>query len=166
MTVWTGGFEVHPIAAATTLEVAETGQIVVDATMRSVSHPDVYAVGDAGIAQGPGGKPLRMSCASGIPMAWQAADAIAARLTGRKIPRTQLRYFNQCISLGRRDGLIQFVTADDRAKPYLIKAKMAARYKEIVCRGAAWSIAHPTVMLPTRRRRIAAIWTDILAATS
>ncbi|WP_320066709.1 NAD(P)/FAD-dependent oxidoreductase [Micromonospora sp. RTGN7] len=166
VTVWTAGFAVHPIAAATTLEVAETGQIVVDATMRSVSHPDVYAVGDAGLAEGPGGKPLRMSCASGAPMAWQAADAIAARLTGRKIPQTLLRYFHQCISLGRHDGIIQFVTADDRAKPSLIKGKMAARYKEIVCKGAAWGISHPTVMLPIRRRRIAAIRTEVLAATS
>ncbi|MFI5485713.1 NAD(P)/FAD-dependent oxidoreductase [Micromonospora echinaurantiaca] len=165
VTVWTTGFAVHPIAAATTLSVAGTGQIVVDDTMRSVSHPDVYAVGDAGLAEGPGGKPLRMSCASGTPMAWQAADAIAARLTGRKIPRAPLRYFNQCISLGRRDGIIQFVTADDRAKPSLLKGKLAARYKEVVCKGAAWGVAHPMLMLPTRRRHLAVTRTESSTAT-
>jgi NADH dehydrogenase FAD-containing subunit len=166
VTVWTTGFAVHPIAAATTLEVAETGQIVVDATMRSVSHPDVYAVGDAGLAEGPGGKPLRMSCASGIPMAWQAADAIAARLTGRKVPQVPIRYFNQCISLGRRDGLIQFVTADDRAKPSLLSGKLAARYKEVVCKSAAWGVVHPTMLLPTRRRRLATNRAEISTATA
>lgn len=88
VTVWTTGFAVHPLAAATTLETSETGQIVVDATMRSVSHPDVYAIGDAALVAGPGDKPLRMSCASGIPTAWQAADALAARLAGTKIPST------------------------------------------------------------------------------
>jgi NADH dehydrogenase len=155
VTVWTAGFAVHPIAAATTMEIAATGQIVVDRTMRSVSHPDVYAVGDAAIADGPGGKPLRMSCASGIPMAWQAADTIAARLTGRKIPRAPLRYFNQCISLGRRDGIIQYVTADDRPTPYLIRGRTAARYKEFVCKGAAWRIVHPMLMIPTRRHHVA-----------
>jgi NADH dehydrogenase len=163
VTVWAGGFAVHPIAAASTLRVAETGQIIVDGTMRSVSHPDVYAVGDAGIAAGPGGKPLRMSCASGIPMAWQAADAIAARLTGGKLPNVPLRYVNQCISLGRRDGLIQFVTADDRAKPASIRGATAARYKELICRGAAWSVAHPTIGLPVRRRRITASRTTLSA---
>ncbi len=131
--------------------------------MRSVSHPDVYAVGDAGLAQGPGGKPLRMSCASGTPMAWRAADAIAARLTGRKIPWVPLRYVNQCISLGRSDGIIHFVTADDRAKPRFIRGRTAACYKELVCRGAAWSVAHPTLMLPTRRRRVTPVRTEILA---
>ena len=79
-------------------------------------------------------------------------DAIAARLTGRKIPRAPLRYFNQCISLGRHDGIIQFVTADDRAKPAAVTGRPAARIKEFICAGAGWSIGHPTVLLPTRRR--------------
>jgi NADH dehydrogenase len=156
VTVWTAGFTTHPIAAATALEVSGTGQIVVDGTMRSVSHPDVYAVGDAGIAAGVGGKPLRMSCASGIPMAWQAADAIAARLTGRKVPEHPVRYYTQCISLGRRDGIVQFVTPDDLVKSSVVTGRPAARIKEFICAGAAWSIAHPTVLLPTRRRHVAA----------
>ncbi|MFE7516873.1 NAD(P)/FAD-dependent oxidoreductase [Streptomyces sp. NPDC057540] len=154
VTVWTTGFAVHPIARATTLEVTDTGRIVVDATMRSVSHPDVYAVGDAALAMGPGGKPLRMSCASGTPMAWQAADAVAARLTGGKLPKTAPRYFNQCISLGRREGLIQYVTADDRSIGATLTGRFAAGYKELVCKGAVWGVAHPTLGLPTRRRHV------------
>ncbi|MGI5273298.1 NAD(P)/FAD-dependent oxidoreductase [Nonomuraea sp. CA-218870] len=152
VTVWTTGFAVHPIARATALEVSETGRIVVDRTMRSVSHPDVYAVGDAALAMGPGGKPLRMSCASGGPTAWQAADAIAARLTGGKPPKVLIRYFNQCVSLGRKEGLIQFVTADDRAVRPILTGRVAAVYKELVCRGAAWAVARPTLGLPARRR--------------
>ncbi|CAM5351343.1 hypothetical protein SMICM304S_07775 [Streptomyces microflavus] len=117
VTVWTTGFAVHPIAQATALKTDTTGRIEVDGTMRSLSHPDVYAIGDAARVMGPGDKPLRMSCASGVPTAWQAADSIASRLTGTKPTTVPLRYFNQCISLGRRDGLIQYVTADDRARP-------------------------------------------------
>lgn len=154
VTVWTTGFAVHPIAGASALETTGTGQIVVDATMRSVSHPDVYAIGDAAMAMGPGDKPLRMSCASGIPTAWQAADSIAARLTGGKLPNTPLRYFNQCVSLGRKDGLIQFVTADDSAVGTVLTGRFAARYKELVCKGAAWGVANPTMGIPTRRRHV------------
>ncbi|MFD6168721.1 NAD(P)/FAD-dependent oxidoreductase [Streptomyces coeruleorubidus] len=154
VTLWTTGFAVHPIAQATTLDVTDTGQIVVDGTMRSVSHPDVYAIGDAALAMGPGDKPLRMSCASGTPMAWQAADAIAARLTGGKLPDAPLRYFNQCISLGRREGLIQYVTADDRAVRAALTGRFAAVYKELVCKGAAWGVTNPTLGLPTRRRHV------------
>ncbi|MER5792052.1 FAD-dependent oxidoreductase [Streptomyces sp. NPDC001980] len=154
VTLWTTGFAVHPISRATDLEVTGAGRIVVDRTMRSVSHPDVYAIGDAALATGPAGNPLRMSCASGLPMAWQAADAIAARLTGGKLPNTPLRYFNQCVSLGRRQGLIQYVTADDRAVRAALTGRPAARYKELICKGAAWAVAHPMLGLPSRRRRV------------
>ncbi|MCP2322861.1 NADH dehydrogenase FAD-containing subunit [Hamadaea flava] len=154
VTVWTAGFAVHPIAAASTLDVTETGQIVVDDTMRSVSHPDVYAVGDAAYAMGVGGKPLRMSCASGSPMAWQAADSIAARLTGGKMPHAPLKYFNQCISLGRKEGLIQYVTGDDRSVNAVLTGRIAAVYKELICKGAAWGVANPMLGMPTRRRRL------------
>ncbi|MGW5419798.1 NAD(P)/FAD-dependent oxidoreductase [Streptomyces sp. NPDC003943] len=153
VTVWTTGFAVHPIAQATTLDL-DGGRIVVDATMRSVSHPDVYAVGDAAMATGPGGKPLRMSCASGVPMAWQAADAIAARLAGTKVPRVAIRYFQQCVSLGRKEALIQFVTADDRAVDRALTGRTAALYKELICKSAAWGVANPTAGMPTRRRRV------------
>ncbi|MFJ1798866.1 NAD(P)/FAD-dependent oxidoreductase [Streptomyces sp. NPDC088180] len=166
VTIWTTGFAVHPIARATALETADNGQIVVDSTMRSTSHPDVYAIGDAALVAGPGGKPLRMSCASGVPTAWQAADAIAARLTGAKLPTTAPRYFNQCVSLGRKEGLIQYVTADDRAVGAALTGRVAALYKELVCKGAAWGVANPTMGLPTRRRRVTADRTRATATAS
>ncbi|MFI8300126.1 NAD(P)/FAD-dependent oxidoreductase [Streptomyces nigra] len=156
VTVWTTGFAVHPIALATTLEVGDRGQIVVDGTMRSVSHPDVYAIGDAALARGVGGKPLRMSCASGGFTAWQAADAIVARLTGGKLPKVPLRYFNQCVSLGRRQGLIQYVTGDDRPVRAVLTGRIAAFYKELICKGAAWNVGNPGMGMPLRRRRTVA----------
>ncbi|MFB7755882.1 NAD(P)/FAD-dependent oxidoreductase [Streptomyces sp. NPDC056121] len=156
VTVWTTGFAVHPLAKATSLELSDTGRIMVDATMRSLSHPDVYAIGDAGHALGAGDKPLRMSCASGAPMAWRAADAIAARLSGGTPASAPLRYFNQCISLGRKEGLIQFVTADDRSVNRTLAGRFAVRYKELVCKGALWGVANPTLGIPVRRRRVVA----------
>ncbi|MGW5064566.1 NAD(P)/FAD-dependent oxidoreductase [Streptomyces cyaneofuscatus] len=154
VTVWTTGFAVHPIAQATALKTDTTGRIEVDDTMRSLSHPDVYAIGDAALVMGPNNKPLRMSCASGVPTAWQAADSIASRLTGTKPTTVPLRYFNQCISLGRKDGLIQYVTADDQARSAALTGKTAALYKELVCKGAAWGVANPTLAKPTRRRSV------------
>ncbi|GIE29582.1 oxidoreductase [Actinoplanes italicus] len=161
-TVWATGFSAHPIAAEAGLTVAG-GRIVVDETMRSVSHPHVYAVGDAASATGPGGDPLRMACATGTPMGWQAADAIAARLTGGTVPKNNIRFYAQCISLGRRDGILQFVTADDRATPKAIVGGPAARLKEMVCSGAAWGIGHPTMLMPSRRRHTTA---DVVADTA
>ncbi|MBZ2195604.1 NAD(P)/FAD-dependent oxidoreductase [Occultella gossypii] len=157
ITVWTGGFTTHPIAAASALTVTDRGRIVVDDAMRSVSHPDVYAVGDAGQARGPKGNLLRMSCASGIPMAWRAADSIVAELTGAGALRIPLSYVQQCISLGRRDGLIQMVTSDDRARPLALTGRFAARYKEMICWGAGLVGRGAPLPYPARRRRLSQV---------
>ncbi|MFI6868132.1 NAD(P)/FAD-dependent oxidoreductase [Nocardia sp. NPDC050406] len=153
-TVWTAGFATHPIAAASTLAVSERGQIRVDGTMRSVSHPDVYAVGDAAHAEGVGGKALRMGCATATPMAMQAADALAARLTGRKVPEAPIGYNAQCISLGRRDAIFQKVTSADEPTSTVLTGGLGARIKELICSATVWSIANPTMMMPTRRRHV------------
>lgn len=155
VTVWCAGFAVHPIAAATTLTLADTGRIVVDRTMRSVSHPQVYAIGDAASAEGAGGIPLRMSCAAGHPMAWRAARAVTARLTGAAVPEGLIGFYSQCISLGRRDGLVQRVHFDDQMADQVLTGRLAARVKELICTGAAWAAAHPGVFNPGRRRGLA-----------
>jgi hypothetical protein len=95
-----------------------------------------------------------MSCASGIPTAYLAADAIAARLTGREVPQNKIGYNAQCMSLGRNDAVLQWVTPDDQPKASAVTGKAAVRLKEFICKGAAWSVLHPTLMLPSRRRHV------------
>lgn len=156
VTVWAAGFAVHPIASAAGLRVAGTGQIVVDRTMRSVSHPDVYAAGDGAHAIGENGRPLPMSCASAGFTTTQATAAIIARLTGGEIPATGLKYHGNHISLGRRDAIFQMVDGDVRPKSWYLGGRTAARLKSGVLNGAGWGIAHPTFGMPKRKRRLAA----------
>ncbi|MFI9825103.1 NAD(P)/FAD-dependent oxidoreductase [Streptomyces sp. NPDC052013] len=155
-TVWTAGFAVHPIAAVSGLEVTETGQIVVDRTMRSVSHPNVYAVGDAAYALGDNGRPLPMSCASAGATGRQATEAIVGRLTGRKVTDIKLVYVGNHISLGRRDGILQLVDGEGRAKPKYLGGRKAARIKAGVLKMSLWGVMHPTFGMPKRRRRLTA----------
>ncbi|MER5733887.1 FAD-dependent oxidoreductase [Streptomyces sp. NPDC002138] len=156
VTVWSAGFAVHPIAAASGLEVAATGRIVVDATMRSVSHPDVYAAGDCAYAIGANGLPLPMSCASAGLTTMRATAAIVARLTGGEVPRAELKYHGNHISLGRRDAIFQMVDGDARSKSWYLGGRTASRLKSAVLKGAGWGIDHPTFGVPKRRRRLAA----------
>ncbi|MDR8411361.1 FAD-dependent oxidoreductase [Nonomuraea sp. 3-1Str] len=155
-TVWTAGFEVSPIAAAGGLEVTENGQIVVDRTMRSVSHPNVYAAGDSAYAIGDNGRPLPMSCASAGFTGGQAIAAIVGHLTGRKVPHTKLVYSYNHISLGRRDGILQMVDDEGQAKPKYVGGRKAARIKAGILKVSLWANSHPTFGLPKRRRRLAA----------
>lgn len=154
-TVWAGGFAVHPIAAASGLKVAGTGQIVVDGTMRSVSHPDVYAAGDSAFVMGTNGRPLPMSCFTAGATGMQATNAIAGHLTGRTIRSIPMTWYGNHISLGRRDAIFQFVRGV-QAFDWSLRGRTAARLKDGVLKGAAWNMSHPTFGLPTRRRRLAA----------
>ncbi|WP_151477440.1 NAD(P)/FAD-dependent oxidoreductase [Streptomyces albicerus] len=155
-TVWTAGFAVNPIAAAGGLEVTENGQIVVDRTMRSVSHPNVYAIGDSVRAIGDNGRPLPMSCGSAGYTGRQAMEAIVGRLTGRKIANIKLEYLGNHISLGRRDGILQLVDDEAQAKSKYVGGRKAARIKAGIVKGSLWAVLHPTYGLPKRKRRLAA----------
>ncbi|WP_031147097.1 NAD(P)/FAD-dependent oxidoreductase [Streptomyces erythrochromogenes] len=160
-TVWTAGFAVSPIAAVSGLEVTEDGRIVVDRTMRSISHPNVYAAGDSAYAIGDNGRPLPMSCASAGYTGRQATDAIVGRLTGSKIANTRLEYPGNHISLGRRDGILQMVDHEGQAKPKYMGGRKAARIKAGILWMSLWATSHPTFGLPKRKHRLAAAASDV-----
>lgn len=52
---------------------------------------------------------------------------------------------HQCISLGRRDGLIQFVREDDSPREAILTGRAAALYKEAIVRGTVVFENHPTI---------------------
>lgn len=155
-TAWTAGFALDPIAAAAGLQVTRNGQIVVDRTMRSVSHPNVYAIGDSAHAIGDNGRPMPMSCASAGYTSRQAIEAIVGRLTGRTIPHTKLIYTYNQISLGRRDGIRQTVDDQGQATPAYEGGRKAARVKAGILTMALWATSHPTFGMPKRKHRLAA----------
>ncbi|MFC6883316.1 MULTISPECIES: NAD(P)/FAD-dependent oxidoreductase [Actinomadura] len=149
--VWAGSFVPAPLAAEAGLAVDGRGRALVDATLRSTSHPEVYVVGDAAAAEVPGAGTARMSCAAGMPVAAHAADALNARLDGREPKPFRFRYFIQCVSLGRRDGVIQSVRFDDAPRELILSGRPAALVKELVCRFAF-------VSLFLERRRPGTYW--------
>ncbi|WP_307840371.1 FAD-dependent oxidoreductase [Streptomyces sp. G44] len=137
--VWTTGFQAPELARAAGLATDESGRMLVDATLRSISHPEVYAVGDAAAAVSVGGAPSRMSCQAALPMGRGVADVIAARLTGREPGPVRIGYIFTNISLGRRDGVVQFTHADDRPRRLVLTGRAAAAFKEAVVRSTVRS---------------------------
>ncbi|WP_433660076.1 NAD(P)/FAD-dependent oxidoreductase [Nocardia sp. CA-128927] len=137
-TVWTAGFAVPDLAARSGLSVDGTGRVLTDSSLRSISHPDVYAAGDSAVIAGPGGRELRMACATALPTGKYAADAVVARLRGAEPEELRFRYIFQCLSLGRRDGVIQVLHADDSPARTVLTGRTAAWVKELIVRGAGW----------------------------
>ncbi|WP_030559909.1 NAD(P)/FAD-dependent oxidoreductase [Streptomyces aureocirculatus] len=137
--VWATGFRAPEPARAAGFATDENGRMLVDATLRSVSHPEVYAVGDAAAGMSVSGTPSRMSCQAALPMGRGVADVVAARLTGREPGPVRIGYVFTNISLGRRDGVVQFTHADDRPRRFVLTGRAAAAFKEIVVRSTVRS---------------------------
>ena len=122
--IWCNAFHLSPIARDAGLHVNERGQIIVDEHLRS-SDPSIYAIGDAAISG-----TRRMSCAVALPMGTYVADL----LTGATSDPFRFAFLIRCISLGRKDGIIQFVNADDSPREKCLTGRPAAWIKELICR--------------------------------
>jgi NADH dehydrogenase len=143
--VWTGGFVVSDLAARAGLAVDAHGRVLVDAALRSRSHPDVVALGDVAAAVASNGDVVRMACATAMPAAQHAARTVAALLAGREPRPWRFRYAIRCVSLGRRDGLVQVVHTDDRPRELVLTGRAAARVKEAIVVNALRVQTHPRI---------------------
>lgn len=138
--LWAGAFAVPKLARESGLQVNTQGQVIVDKYLRSLSHPDMVAVGDAAGLEQALDIPIRMACATGIYMGTYAGDHVAAWANNQSPKPYQFGYVARCISLGRNDGLIQRVKPDDTPTEQIITGRAAANIKEIICRQTLWQI--------------------------
>ncbi|MFF7751280.1 NAD(P)/FAD-dependent oxidoreductase [Streptomyces sp. NPDC007971] len=129
--LWTCGTRVSPLAAAAGPAVDEHGRIVTDATLRSVSRPEVYAIGDAAaIRQGYG--VMHGTCQGGMPTGVHAALSIDRVLRGKRPKPFRFGYYHTPVSLGRGDAVVQFTRPDGSPRRMCLTGRTAVRYKETV----------------------------------
>jgi NADH dehydrogenase len=129
--LWTTGVAYSPLAAEARIAVDDAGRVETDATLRSVSHPDIFAIGDAAaIRQGYG--VIHGTCQSGIPSAAHTAESITRLLAGKAPRPFRFGYVHQPVSLGRKDAVIQFTKPDDTPSRWYLKGRAAVAYKEAV----------------------------------
>lgn len=140
--VWAAGFRVPGLAAEAGLATDRHGRMLVDRSLRSVSHPEVFGIGDAAAADR-SGRATRMACQTGLPMGICAGDAVADLLSGRTPRRARFRYVWQNISLGRHDGVTQFTRPDDSPLDAVLTGRTSAAFKERIARGTVWAMRHP-----------------------
>jgi NADH dehydrogenase FAD-containing subunit len=131
LTLWTTGVRVSPLAATAGIATDAKGLIITDATLRSVSHPEIHAVGDAARVRLAWGQ-LHGTCQSGVVTADYTAAAIARLRRGKVVKPLRFGYFHQPVSLGRKDAVIQFTHADDTPNRWYLRGRAAVIYKEQV----------------------------------
>ncbi|RDG35641.1 NAD(P)/FAD-dependent oxidoreductase [Streptomyces corynorhini] len=139
--VWSAALVPHTeLAVAAGIAVDEDGRIAVDSALRSVSHPDVYAAGDAASVRTPAAGRLRMACATALPLGAHVATAVVRDLSGREPEPVSFGYLLQCVSLGRHDGIVQPVRADDTPRGAVLTGRPAALVKERIVRSTVWAL--------------------------
>lgn len=131
VTVWTTGFGVPGLAAASGLRTDELGRLLTDETLTSIDDARIVAAGDAA---SPSGVPLRMSCQSAGPLGVQAANTVLARIAGAPAQPINQAFAGQCVSVGRKAGTVQLCHSDDSPRRVFIGGRTGAYLKEQVCR--------------------------------
>jgi NADH dehydrogenase FAD-containing subunit len=134
---WCTGFAGPVLATESGLPVTADGRLRVDPTLAVVGGGGggrVFGAGDAAIIDDGRYGYHRMGCASALPMGAHAADNVLRLIAGEAPVPISAGFIAQCLSLGRHDGLIQGVTADDRPRHLALAGRSAAVVKEVVCR--------------------------------
>jgi NADH dehydrogenase FAD-containing subunit len=75
-----------------------------------------------------------MGCVSAMPLGAHAGENVRRRLRGEELQPFSFGFQIRCISLGRKDGLIQFVDPDDTPRPKVWTRRPAVLTKEFICR--------------------------------
>ncbi|WP_239014864.1 FAD-dependent oxidoreductase [Streptomyces sp. CdTB01] len=150
--LFTGGTRIPPLAAAAGLRVDERGRVLTDHALRSLSHPDVYAVGDAAAIRQRYGV-MHGTCQSGMPTGVHAARSILRVLAGKQPRPFRFGYYHTPLSLGRNDAVVQFTHPDGSPRRIVLTGKRAAAYKETVT-AAPW----PTFARMKKMPASGALW--------
>lgn len=130
LSVLTATLRMPALARESGLATDPDGALRVDRTLTSTSAPEIVGAGDAARIVG---NPVRMSCQAACPQGMHAAETVL-HLACRTEPKpVSPKFVSQCISLGRRSGLLQHTRFDDTPTSLTVTGKLGARFKERIC---------------------------------
>jgi NADH dehydrogenase FAD-containing subunit len=132
--IWTGGFVAPLLAREAGLAVNERNQIVVDPFLRSISHPEIYAIGDAASPLVDPGVHVRMSAVTATIMGAHGADSLSAVLHGKAPEPFSFAYLGQGIALGRHNAIGYNNYPDDKPVPPYFTGRLGYLIREAFVR--------------------------------
>ncbi|TGM59435.1 NAD(P)/FAD-dependent oxidoreductase [Leptospira vanthielii] len=131
------GFKGSDLLKEAGFQTNTQNQIYVDPFLRSRQYPNVFVAGDSAYLEN---SILRMGCVTALPMGAYIADQLTNLIQGKKLSPFSFQFVGRCVSLGRKEGLIQFTYGDDRPKERIIKGRWGAIIKELVNRFTIFSL--------------------------
>jgi NADH:quinone reductase (non-electrogenic) len=129
--VWSGGMRASPIAQVAGVATDKQARILVDPNLRSISHPHIFAVGDAAHPIAPTGAPYRLSAlAAGVSGA-HAANVVVAQRAKRPIQPFSFSTLAQAVAIGRF-GVLFPLNSDDRQILFILKGRTARLFRNFL----------------------------------
>lgn len=154
--IWTGGFVASSLAREAGLVVNERDQIIVDPFLRSISHPEIYAIGDAANPREYAGVPVvRMSAVTATIMGAHGADCLSAVLRGKTPRPLSFAYLGQGIALGRHNAIGFNNYPDDKPYPPYFTGWLGYLIREGFVRYLAAATQRPGIFVWLGKRRYA-----------
>ena len=150
--IWTGGFVAPQLAREAGLAVNERNQIVVDPFLRSISHPEIYAIGDAAHPRETTGAPVRMSAVTATIMGAHGADCLSVVLRGKAPRPLSFAYLGQGIALGRHNAIGFNNYPDDKPIPPYFTGWLGYLIREGFVRLLATAVQHGAIVWPGKGR--------------
>jgi NADH:ubiquinone reductase (H+-translocating) len=117
--IWSAGLRSAPIASNAGISTDPQGRIWVDPNLRSISHPHIFAIGDAAHPMAPTGAPYRISAFVALSTGAYVADAILTRGKRRKGDPFSFSTYGQGIAIGR-GGVGFFSYPDDKPAWFIV----------------------------------------------
>jgi NADH:ubiquinone reductase (H+-translocating) len=131
------GFQCCDLGSKSDLKVNAKNQILVDASLQVAEYPEIFVAGDSAYVQG---SHLRMGCVTAMPMGVHVAEMVHRSAKGLPVKDFSFGFAGRCVSLGRKQGLIQMTNTRDEPNSIIITGRLGAIIKEFVCKYTLFSI--------------------------
>jgi NADH dehydrogenase len=106
--VWAAGVQASPAAAWLGAPADRSGRLRVLPDLAVPAHPDIFAIGDTVLIEGPGKKPVPGIAPAAKQQGAYVARAIAAKLQGRSIPAFTYDHQGSLAQIGKQRAVIDF----------------------------------------------------------
>jgi NADH:ubiquinone reductase (H+-translocating) len=138
--LWAGGFVAPELVRQSGLAVNARGQALVDPYLRALGHENIHVIGDAAAPVDPPSSML-MGCKTAMPMGTYVAERLARLSRGQDSEPFDYVDTAFCISVGRRDGLVQPYRQDGSPTDWVFRGRLGAWIKEAICRSVIGTLA-------------------------